>query len=79
MNPEELNHKLNRIFVAVMDVNLKLDEMENEKKKKDARNEKELCEMRLREAQYFEDNMWSNRERAVEEFNRRFEEDVEEL
>ena len=66
---ERIEAKLGMIYEQLFNIQWKLDEIENNKRKENANNKKRDAEMELEEIHYRENDYWNLKEQKMREFN----------
>ena len=70
MNKEErLEIKLSMIYEQLFDIQWILNKIENDRRKKEAEDNKRISEMELEEIKYRENDYWNLKEQKMKEFN----------
>ena len=73
MNKEErIEMKLGMIYEQLFNINWKLEKMELNKRKEEAKESKRLSERELEEIHYQENDYWNVKEQKMREFNINF-------
>lgn len=65
---ERIEIKLGMIYESLLDINWRLDKLENKQRKEDAKRKKEDAELILQDIEYSEGDYWNKREARMREF-----------
>lgn len=69
---ERIEMKLGMIYEQLFNINWKLEKMELNKRKEEAKESKRLSERELEEIHYQENDYWNAKEQKMREFNINF-------